>query len=106
MKFLELKNFYFLENYENYLNLKKKPPAAMASAVLAVLDALDEMPYCIYDVLHARMLLNVEQDKRIVGGKAYRIGVPVERLTRKMNEISGQIKKKKEEEEYGYEPED
>lgn len=89
-----------------YLNLKKKPPAAMASAVLAVLDALDEMPYCIYDVLHARMLLNVEQDKRIVGGKAYRIGVPVDRLTRKMNEISEQIKKKKEEEEYGYEPED
>ena len=99
-----------LDIYESqiqaYLNLKKKPPAAMASAVLAVLDALDEMPYCIYDVLHARMLLNVEHDKRIVGGKTYRIGVPVDRLTRKMNEISGQIKKKKEEEEYGYEPED
>lgn len=91
---------------QTYLNLKRKPPAVMASAVLAVLDALDEMPYCIYDVLHARMLLNVEHDKRIVGGKEYRIGVPVDRLTRKMNEISGQIKKKKEEEEYGYEPED
>lgn len=89
-----------------YLNQKRKPPAAMASAVLAVLDALDKMPYCIYDVLHARMLLNVEHDKRIVGGKAYRIGVPVDRLTQKMNEISRQIKKKKEEEEYGYEPED
>lgn len=91
---------------QTYLDLKRKPPAAMASAVLAVLDALDEMPYCIYDVLHARMLLNVEHDKRIVGGKVYRIGVPVDRLTRKMNEISGQIKKKKEEEEYGYKPED
>ena len=89
-----------------YLDIKKKPPAAMQSAVMAVLDALDEMPYCIYDVLHARMLLNVEHDKRIVSGKPYQIGVPVERLTRKMNEISSQIKKKKEDAEYGYEPED
>ena len=89
-----------------YLDIKKKPPAAMQSAVMAVLDALDEMPYCIYDVLHARMLLNVEHDKRIVSGKSYQIGVPVERLTRKMNEISSQIKKKKEDAEYGYEPED
>ncbi|MFR8537429.1 MAG: transposase [Lacrimispora saccharolytica] len=91
---------------QTYLNMKRKPPVAMASAVVAVMDALDGMPYCIYDVLHARMLLNVEHDKRIVGGKTYRIGVPVDRLTKKMNEISSQIKKKKEEEEYGYEPED
>lgn len=89
-----------------YLNIKRKPPVAMASAVKAVLDALDEMPYCIYDVLHARMLLNIDHDKRIVSGKAYQIGVPVDRLTEKMNDISSHIKKKKEDAEYEYEPED
>lgn len=99
-----------LDNYEDqineYLNIRNKPSAALASAVLAVLEALDEMPYCIYDVLHARMLLNIEHEKRLVGGKQYQIGVPVEKLTEKMNEISSQIKQKKEDAEYGYEPED
>lgn len=90
---------------EAYIKMEEKPPAAMASAVIGVLDALDEMPYCIYDVLRARMLLNVEHDKRIVNGKLYQIGVKVERLTKKMNETSRLIRRKKEEEIYGNEPE-
>ena len=88
-----------------YLDLKEKPPAAMASAVMSILDSLEEMPFCIYDVLHARMLLNVEHDCAIQNGKKYRIGVPVDRLTNKMNEITKVIRKKKENEEDGYEPE-
>ncbi len=99
-----------LDLYQNqieaYLKSKAKLPAAVPSAVLAVMDALDEMPYCIYDVLHARMLLNVEHDRRIDNTKSYQIGVRVDRLTEKMNEISSQIRQKKEDIEYGYEPED
>lgn len=85
-----------------YLALPEKPPAAMTSAVMGILDSLEEMPYCIYDVLHARMLLNVEHDWTLVGGEKYRVGVPVERLTKTMNEITRQIKSKKGKEEYGY----
>lgn len=81
-----------------YLALKEKPPIAMASAVISILDSLEEMPFCIYDVLHARMLLNVEQDYIIKDGATYRVGVPVDRLTRKMRDISEQIKKKRENE--------
>ena len=89
-----------------YLALEEKPPAAMASAVMSILDSLEEMPFCIYDVLHARMLLNVEQDCIQKDGTTYRVGVPVDRLTRKMHDITEQIKKKKENERDGYEPED
>lgn len=89
-----------------YLALEEKPPAAMASAVMSILDSLEEMPYCIYDVLHARMLLNVEHDWKLNDGKKYRTGVSVDRLTEKMHEIARQIRSKKEFAYYGYEPED
>lgn len=89
-----------------FLALEDKPPAAMASAVMSILDSLDEMPFCIYDILHARMLLNVEHDWILKNGNKYRIGVPVERLTEKMHEITRQIRSKKENEDNGYESED
>ena len=86
----------------DYLALDSKPSAAMASAVMGILDSLEEMPYCIYDVLHARMMLNVEHDWTLRDGQKYRTGVPVERLTEKMNEITDKIKSKKENEDNGY----
>ena len=64
------------------------------------------MPYCIYDVLRARMLLNVEQEIVETDGQKYRTGVRIEKLTEKMNHIAWQIKTKKEREEYGYDTED
>ena len=81
-----------------YLKLRKKPPAAMSSAVMSISDSLEDMPFCIYDVLHARMLLNVEHDCILQDGNKYRIGVPVERLTEKMSKITRQIRSKKENE--------
>ena len=86
----------------DYLALENKPSNAMASAVMGILDSLEEMPYCIYDVLHARMMLNVEHDWTLRDGQKYRTGVPVERLTEKMNEITDKIKSKKENEDNGY----
>lgn len=91
---------------EEYLKLEQKPSAALASSVMAIKDSLDEMPFCIYDILHARMLLNVDQDWMLKEDKKYRIGVPVERLTYKMNQISMKIRSKKEKEYDGYESED
>ena len=89
-----------------FLLLEEKPPAAVASAVMSILDSLEEMPYCIYDVLHARMLLNVEHDWKLNDGIKNRTGVPVDRLTEKMHEIARQIRSKKESAYYGYESED
>ena len=86
----------------DYLALENKPSSAMASAVMGILDSLEEMPYCIYDILHARMMLNVEHDWTLRDGQKYRTGVPVERLTEKMNEITDKIKSKKENEDNGY----
>lgn len=95
-----------LEIYEpqisGYLALEEKPSPAMASAVMGIMDSLDEMPYCIYDVLHARMLLNVDHDKKDIDGKERRTGIPVDRLIHRMKEISDQILSKKEKEDYGY----
>ena len=106
--------FEILENmlgiYEpqitGYLTLAQKPTPAMASAVMGIIDSLGEMPYCIYDVLHARMLLNVDHDKKDFDGEVRRMGVPVDRLIQRMKEISDQIKSKKEKEYYGQQSED
>ncbi len=78
-----------------FLSLEKKPPAAVSSAVMSILSSLEEMPYCIYEVLHARMLLNVEHDIIMDNGIKYRIGIPVERLAKTMQDITSQIKKEK-----------
>ena len=88
-----------------YLDSENKPPAGMESAVTGILDAIEEMPYCIYDVLRARMLLNVEQEIVEMDGQKYRTGVRIEKLTEKMNHIAWQIKEKKEREEYGFDSE-
>ena len=85
-----------------YLTLETKLPAALASSVMSIVDSLEEMPYCIYDILHARMLLNTEHDCTLNKGQKYRIGVPVERLTNTINEISEKIRSKKEKEYNGY----
>ena len=62
---------------------------------MSILSSLEEMPYCIYEVLHARMLLNVEHDIIMDNGIKYRIGIPVERLAKTMQDITSQIKKEK-----------
>lgn len=99
-----------LNLYENqiqtYLDSTNKPPSSMEAAVTGILDAVEFMPYGIYDVLRARMMSNVDQELIEVDGKKYRTGVRIEKLTEKMNEIARTIRKKKENEEYGYDAED
>ena len=94
------------DQVQHYLDNEKKPPSAVESAVTGLLDALDYMPYCIYDVLHARMLTNVEQELIEIDDKKYRMGVRVDKLTEAMNDIAQKIRDKKEREEYGYDTED
>lgn len=92
---------------QTFLDSEKKPPASVASAVIGILDAIEGMPYCIYDVLRARMMANVEQEQVEIDGQMFRTGVRIEQLTEKMNEIAWQIRSKKEREEYGgYDTED
>jgi hypothetical protein len=89
-----------------YLSSASKPPTSMEAAITGILDAINSMPYGIYDVLRARMMSNVDQELIEVDGKKYRTGVRIEKLTEKMNEIAMTIRKKKEHEEYGYDTED
>ena len=81
---------------KEFLSWNRKPPVEMDNMILGILNSLEEMPFCIYDVLHARMLLNVEQDYIIRDGVQYRTGVPGARLIEKMKEISHQIMSEKE----------
>ena len=89
---------------KEYLALETKPPRVMPTAVQGILEALEEMPYCIYDILHARMLLCAEQEIIVGENKKYRKGIPINKLTEAMKRISLRIKKEKDI--YGYEPED
>lgn len=84
---------------EQYLSSDQVLPANYSSAIRGIVDALEQMPYCIYDVLRARMLLNVEQDTMILDDKEYRIGIFADKLTARMNDITAQIRKQKENDE-------
>lgn len=91
---------------QTYLDSANKPPSSMEAAVTGILDAIEYMPYGIYDVLRARMLSNVDQELIEMDGKTYRTGVRIDKLTEKMNSIAQKIRDKKEREEYGYDTED
>lgn len=94
---------YYKPLIEQYLSSDQVLPTNYSSAIRGIVDALEQMPYCIYDVLRARMLLNVEQDSITMNNKDYRIGILAEKLTTRMNEISAHIRKQKENDKYGYE---
>ena len=91
---------------KEYLDCDNKPPAGMTTAIRGILDAIEGMPYCIYDVFRARMLLNVQHEQIEIDGIQYRAGVRIDQLTQTINEISDHIRTKKEREAYGYDPED
>lgn len=93
------------DRIQTYLDSTNKPPSGMEAAVTGILDAIEFMPYGIYDVLRARMLSNVDQELVELDGKTYRTGVRIDKLTEKMNDIAQKIRDKKEREEYGYDAE-
>ncbi len=92
----------FKNEVEAYLSLKEDPAPSLAASIMAISDALAEMPHCIYDVLQARMLLNVPNELLTEGGKTYRMGIPIDQLVEKIGEISETIKEKREKDRDGY----
>ncbi len=99
----------FVELYEkqinNFVNSGYRLPVLARTKITGLLEALKEMPFCIYDVLHARIILNVNHEAMYKNGKEYRAGLSVDKLVEKMNEITRQIRSKKEMKDYGFEPE-
>lgn len=91
----EITNHY-KQPINEFLSLKEKPPDALGAAVKGIVEALEELPYCIYDVLHARMLLNVEHKIQSKNGKQYRSGIPIKVLAKRIQDISDIIKSDKE----------
>ena len=86
--------------FENYVQMENKPSALYASAVPGIIDAVDNMPCCIYDVLRARMTLSSQHVTEIIHGQTYRIGIPVDVLIQNMNTITKKINEEREN--YGY----
>ena len=86
--------------FENYVQIENKPSALYASAVPGIIDAVDNMPCCIYDVLRARMTLRSQHVTEIIHGQTYRIGIPVDVLIQNMNTITEKINEEREN--YGY----
>ena len=86
---------FYEPQISEYLKLANKPPAAMSSAIMGIIDTLAEMPYCIYDVLHARVMLNTEHSLEIYNDKQYRTGIPIDTLLHNTQRIISQIKKEK-----------
>lgn len=70
-------------------------PEEYNSSVKAVCDAIEAMPHCIFDVFRARCLLNDKHDNVSDHGQIFRLGIPVDRMKNKMNEISSNIKEKR-----------
>ena len=65
------------------------------SSAKAVCDAIESMPHCIFDVFRARCLLTSDHDDINDHGKIVRLGIPIDRMKNKMNEISSNIKERR-----------
>ena len=96
----------FQNEVNAYLSLPEDPAPSLAANIMAIMDALADMPYCIYDVLQARLLLNVPNELSVVGDKTYRLGIPINQLAEKIYDISDTIKQKREKDRDGYDAED
>jgi len=73
----------------------RRTPEEYNSSAKAVCDAIEAMPHCIFDVFRARCLLTSEHDNISDHGKILRLGIPVDRMKNKMNEISSNIKERR-----------
>lgn len=73
----------------------RRTPEEYNSSTKAVCDAIEAMPHCIFDVFRARCLLTSEHDNISDHGKILRLGIPVDRMKNKMNEISSNIKERR-----------
>lgn len=88
-----------IEIYEaeirNFTTTFQHTPEEYNSSVKAVYDAIEAMPHCIFDVFRARCLLTREHDNVPENGKILRLGIPVDRMKKAMNEISDNIKERR-----------
>ncbi len=89
-----------IEIYEteirSFVTNVRHTPEEYNSSVKAVCDAIEAMPHCIFDVFRARCLLTSKHDNVSDQGKILRLGIPVDRMKNKMNEISSNIKERRE----------
>lgn len=79
----------------SFATVFRHTPEEYNSSVKAVYDAIEAMPHCIFDVFRARCLLTREHDDVPENGKILRLGIPVDRMKIKMNEISDNIKERR-----------
>lgn len=90
----------FDEQLSNFLLLGEKPPNNYQFAVQGICDAIKDMPHCIFDVLRSRCIFSIPHDIVEENGELRRYGIKSNRLIKKINEISKNIR---EEREYGLE---
>lgn len=63
-----------------------------SNSISQFIKAINEMPFCIYDVLRARIIFSAPPDTIIEDETEKRIGVRVGRLINKLEEVTGNIK--------------
>ena len=63
-----------------------------STCVSQFIKEINEMPFCIYDVLRARIIFSASPDKIIEDESEKRVGVRVSRLINKLEEVTGNIK--------------
>ena len=95
----------FRNEVNQYLSLKEDPAPSLAASIAAIEEALANMPYCIYDVLQARMLLNTPNELITIGDKTYRLGIPIDQLVSKIYDVNEMIRQKRENDRDGYDTE-
>jgi hypothetical protein len=65
---------------------------AYSTNVSVFITAINEMPFCIFDVLRARIIFSAPPDTIVENDTKKRIGIRVSRLINKLKEINENIK--------------
>ena len=89
----------FGEQLSGFLILGEKPPNNYQFAVQGICDAIKDMPHCIFDVMRGRCIFSITHDTMEENGELWRYGIKSSRLIEKINEISANIREKRD---YGY----
>lgn len=82
----------FGDNINKFAEWVGKTSGIYSANVAQFTKTISEMPFCIYDVLRARILFSAPPDTIIEGEIEKRIGVRVGRLINILEEVTGNIK--------------
>ena len=91
---IDIIEFYETE-INNAITSTDKFPRYFSTVIRGICDAINAMPHCIFDILHARCMITISNDTIKENNEQKRCGILADRFVENINKITNNIKEKR-----------